>query len=234
MNPHMSRPPANVHRTAVLVGKAARVALNGHQPAIVWFTGLSGAGKSTIASLVERELHSRGIRTYLLDGDNLRYGLNRDLGFQDSDRAENVRRAGEVAKLFVDAGLVVLCAFISPFRADREMVREQVEPNEFIEIFVDTPLEECARRDAKGLYAKARTGQLANLTGINSPYEAPDRPELVLRGTEPVAALASRVLELLMSRHIIAAGSRDQCAIDRRRSSGLLRAAAFQPTALLE
>jgi len=193
----------NVHRQDLFINKASRVALNGHKPVALWFTGLSGAGKSTIANLVERELHRRGAHTYLLDGDNLRHGLNQDLGFTDGDRAENVRRAGEVAKLFVDAGVIVLCALISPFRAERKMVREFLEPDEFIEIFVDTPLEECARRDPKGLYAQARQGRLRNLTGVDSPYEVPENPELVLEGAESSAAeLATRVLEQLVERGI--------------------------------
>ena len=174
------RRAANVHRQPVLIDKAARSRLNGHKPAVVWFTGLPGAGKSTIANLVERTLHARGVRTYLLDGDNLRHGLNRDLGFTVADRVENIRRVGEVARLFVDAGAVVLCSFISPFRAERRAVRERLDGGEFIEVFVDAPLEECARRDPKGLYARARAGEITNFTGVDSPYEAPENAELVL------------------------------------------------------
>src|SRR5262249_12499914 len=147
---------------------------------ILWFTGLSGSGKSTIANIVERELHAQGVHTYMLDGDNVRHGLNRDLGFTDADRVENIRRVGEVAKLFVDAGAVVLCSFISPFRPGRRVVRELVEDGEFIEIFVDTPLEECRRRDPKGLYARAAEGKIKNFTGIDSPYEEPENPEIVV------------------------------------------------------
>ncbi len=144
----------------------------------VWFTGLSGSGKSTIANLVEKKLVARGRHTFLLDGDNVRHGLNRDLGFTEADRIENIRRVGEVARLMADAGLIVLTAFISPFRAEREMVRKMFPDDEFIEIFVDTPLAEAEKRDSKGLYAKARAGELANFTGIDSPYEPPEHPEI--------------------------------------------------------
>ncbi|GAC1456262.1 MAG: sulfate adenylyltransferase subunit CysN [Gemmatimonadaceae bacterium] len=199
------RRATNIHRQNMLVGKASRVRMNGHQPAILWFTGLSGSGKSTIASIVERELHARGAHTYMLDGDNLRHGLNRDLGFTDVDRVENIRRVGEVAKLFVDAGLVVLCSFISPFRAERQMVRELVDTGEFVEIFVDTPLEECMRRDPKGLYARAREGKIKNFTGIDSPYEVPENAEIVIdtrQGTAETAA--QRILDSLAERRIVA------------------------------
>jgi bifunctional enzyme CysN/CysC len=168
----------NIHWQAVQVDKAARATLNGHAPKVVWFTGLSGAGKSTIANIVESKLHAEGVRTYLLDGDNVRHGLNRDLGFTDADRVENIRRVAEVAKLMVDAGLVVLVSFISPFAAERQMARERVEPGEFIEVYVETPLAVAEQRDVKGLYAKARKGELKNFTGIDSPYEAPTNPEL--------------------------------------------------------
>jgi len=174
------RRAANIHRQALLVGRADHERLNGHKPAVLWFTGLSGSGKSTIANLVERELHERGIRTFLLDGDNVRHGLNRDLGFSDAERVENIRRVGEVAKLFVEAGTIVLCSFISPFRAERQMVRELFADGEFLEIYVDTPLEDCIKRDPKGLYVKALEGQIANFTGVSSPYEAPERAEVVV------------------------------------------------------
>jgi bifunctional enzyme CysN/CysC len=177
------RRAANIHQESFLVDKAARARLTGHRPLVLWFTGLSGSGKSTVAKLVEQALHRAGRHTYSLDGDNVRHGLNRDLGFTDADRVENVRRVGEVAKLFADAGLIVLCSFISPFRAERQMVRDMLEPGEFLEVFVDTPIEECMRRDPKGLYAKARAGRIANFTGIDSPYERPDAPELHLRTT---------------------------------------------------
>ena len=194
----------NIHWQHLLVSKSERAALNRQKPAIVWFTGLSGAGKSTIANIVEQRLHAAGHHTMLLDGDNIRHGLNRDLGFTEADRVENIRRVGEVAKLMVEAGLVVLCSFISPYRAEREMVRSLVEPDEFVEIFVDTPIEDCVRRDPKGLYAKARTGQLKNFTGIDAPYEPPDNPEvrLLTVGHEP-EELAETVLRVLADRQII-------------------------------
>jgi bifunctional enzyme CysN/CysC len=172
------RRATNIHAEQFLVNKQARAALDHQKPLVLWFTGLSGSGKSTIAKLVEQALHAEGRHTYALDGDNLRHGLNRDLGFTDQDRVENIRRVGEVAKLFVDAGLIVLCSFISPFRAERRMVRELFDQDEFIEIFVDTPIEECMRRDPKGLYAKAMSGAIQNFTGISSPYEPPENPEL--------------------------------------------------------
>jgi bifunctional enzyme CysN/CysC len=168
----------NIHWQQVQVHKAARGELNGHRPAVVWFTGLSGAGKSTIADIVEAKLHARGVRTYLLDGDNVRHGLNRDLGFTDADRVENIRRVAEVAGLMVDAGLLVLVSFISPFRAERQLARDRVEDGEFVEVHVDTPLEVAESRDPKGLYAKARAGDLVNFTGIDSPYEPPEAPEV--------------------------------------------------------
>ena len=168
----------NIHWQDVKVDKAARAGLNSHKPAVLWFTGLSGSGKSTIANIVESKLHAQGVRTYLLDGDNVRHGLNRDLGFTDADRVENIRRIAEVAALMVDAGLVVLVSFISPFRAERRLAREAVEDREFIEVFVDTPLAVAEERDPKGLYAKARRGELANFTGIDSPYEPPEAPEV--------------------------------------------------------
>ncbi|MBV9913310.1 MAG: sulfate adenylyltransferase subunit CysN [Sinobacteraceae bacterium] len=198
------RRATNIHRQSVLVDKTARLHRNGHRPAILWFTGLSGSGKSTIASLLERELHALGAHTYMLDGDNVRHGLNRDLGFTDADRVENIRRVGEVAKLFVDAGLLVLCSFISPFRAERQMVRELVEEGEFVEIFVDTPLEECMRRDPKGLYARARAGKIKNFTGIDSPYETPEHAEIIIdtRSATP-AESARRIAEELRARHLL-------------------------------
>ncbi len=172
------RRATNVHRQALTVDRVAREQLNAHPAKAIWFTGLSGSGKSTIANALEQRLHAQGIHTYLLDGDNVRHGLNRDLGFTDADRVENIRRVGEVAKLMTDAGLVVLCSFISPFRAERQMVRELFSAGEFVEVFVDTPIEECIQRDPKGLYARAQAGKLKNFTGIDSPYEAPEHPEL--------------------------------------------------------
>jgi bifunctional enzyme CysN/CysC len=178
------RRATNVHRQVLAVDTAARIALNGHKPAVLWFTGLSGSGKSTIANLVEAKLHRRGAHTFMLDGDNVRHGLNRDLGFTDTDRVENIRRVAEVAKLFADAGLIVLVSFISPFRAERELARELAPAGQFFEVFVDTPLEICRARDPKGLYKKADAGLIQNFTGISSPYEAPDNPEFWLRTAE--------------------------------------------------
>jgi bifunctional enzyme CysN/CysC len=168
----------NVFWQAMEVDKKARSALNGHSPRVVWFTGISGAGKSTIANLVEKQLHADGRHTYLLDGDNVRLGLNRDLGFREVDRSENIRRIAEVSKLMADAGLIVLVSFISPFRADRAMARGLMEEGEFCEVFVDTALQVAETNDVKGLYAKARRGDLPNFTGIDSPYERPENPEL--------------------------------------------------------
>jgi len=174
----------NIHLQHVDVTKEARAQRLGQRPVVLWFTGLSGAGKSTIANLVEKKLHAMGRHCYLLDGDNLRHGLNKDLGFTEADRVENIRRVAEVARLMVDAGLIVLTAFISPFRAEREMARHLMGEGEFIEIFVDTPLDVAETRDVKGLYRKARRGELANFTGIDSPYEPPESPELVLNTVE--------------------------------------------------
>ncbi|MBW4092134.1 MAG: adenylyl-sulfate kinase [Proteobacteria bacterium] len=187
------------------VDKAARAALKGQRPAVLWFTGLSGAGKSTIANLVEKRLHALGLHTMSLDGDNVRHGLNRDLGFTEADRVENIRRIAEVAKLFVDAGLIVLVSFISPYRAERGMARDRVEAGEFLEIFVDTPVDECRRRDPKGLYARADAGKLRNFTGVDAPYEAPEAPEIRLRtlDAEP-ERLAEQVVAELRQRGIVA------------------------------
>ena len=168
----------NVHWQATDISREARADLKNQKPALLWFTGLSGSGKSTIANLVEKKLHRANRHSFLLDGDNVRHGLNRDLGFTEADRIENIRRVGEVAKLMTDAGLIVITAFISPFRAEREMVRAMLPEGEFLEIFIDTPLAEAERRDVKGLYKKARAGQLKNFTGIDSPYEAPESPEI--------------------------------------------------------
>jgi len=178
------RRASNVHRQQLDIDKLARRQLNGHTSRVLWFTGLSGSGKSTIANALERALHERGIRTYVLDGDNVRHGLNSDLGFKDADRVENIRRTAEVAKLMVDAGIVVLTAFISPFQAERVMVRNLFEDGEFTEIFVDTPLEVAEFRDPKGLYKKARRGEIPNFTGIDSSYEAPLEPELHIKTSE--------------------------------------------------
>ena len=195
------RRASNVHWQALEVNKAARAAHKQQRPRCIWFTGLSGSGKSTIANLLEKRLHAEGRHTYLLDGDNVRHGLNRDLGFTEADRVENIRRVAEVAKLMVDAGLMVLVSFISPFRSERRMARELFAEGEFVEVFVDTPLEECERRDVKGLYAKARQGALKNFTGIDSPYEAPQAPEVHVRTTHlSPAEAAEEVLQRLERR----------------------------------
>ena len=174
----------NVHWQALDISRDAHASLKNQQPAVLWFTGLSGAGKSTIANLVERKLFRMNRHTFLLDGDNVRHGLNKDLGFTEADRVENIRRVGEVAKLMTDAGLIVITAFISPFRAERRLVREMMMPGEFIEIHIDTPLDVAEARDVKGLYKKARGGQLKNFTGIDSPYEAPESPEIRIDTTQ--------------------------------------------------
>lgn len=184
------------------IARADREALHRHQGAVLWFTGLSGSGKSTVAGALEQALHAHGVSTYLLDGDNVRHGLCRDLGFSDDDRRENIRRVGEVAKLMVDAGLVVLTAFISPHRAERQMVRELLG-DRFIEVFVDTPLELCEARDPKGLYKKARAGELKNFTGIDSVYEAPEAPDIHLKGEQLVTNLVEQMLDVLQRRVII-------------------------------
>lgn len=192
----------NIHRQHIDVDKRARAELKGQQPCILWLTGLSGAGKSTIANLVEKRLIAAGRHTYLLDGDNLRHGLNKDLGFTDADRVENIRRVAELAKLMIDAGLIVITAFISPFRAERRMARELVEACEFLEVFIDTPLAVAEQRDVKGLYQKARRGELKNFTGIDSPYEAPECPEIWI-DTQAITAeeAADTVLEAVQARH---------------------------------
>lgn len=183
------------------VSHAQRVTLNGHKSAVLWFTGLSGSGKSTVANAVELMLHQQQIQTYLLDGDNVRHGLNGDLGFSDTDRVENIRRIGEVAKLFVDAGNLVLSAFISPFIADREMVRNTLSNDEFIEVFVDTPLSVCESRDPKGLYKKARAGEIKNFTGIDSTYESPQMPEVHIEtANKSVEACAQQVVDYLRAK----------------------------------
>jgi bifunctional enzyme CysN/CysC len=172
------RRATNIHWQSVAVDKRARAQQKHQRPGVLWFTGLSGSGKSTIANIVEQKLHEMNRHTYLLDGDNVRHGLNRDLGFTDADRVENIRRVGEVAKLMVDAGLMVQTAFISPFRAERRMVRELLDEGEFLEIFIDTPLAVCEQRDPKGLYEKARAGEIKNFTGYDSPYEEPEQADL--------------------------------------------------------
>ena len=191
----------NVHWQALDVSRDAHSRIKGQQPSVLWFTGLSGAGKSTIANLVEKKLHALGKHTFLLDGDNVRHGLNKDLGFTEADRIENIRRVGEVAKLMADAGLIVITAFISPFRAEREMVRAMLPEGEFVEVFVDTPLREAEKRDVKGLYKKARAGDLANFTGIDSPYEPPEDAEIKIDTMALSAeAAADLIVEALLRR----------------------------------
>ncbi len=198
----------NIRLQALTVAKHNRAALKAQRPCVLWFTGLSGAGKSTIANIVEAKLAERKRHTYMLDGDNVRHGLNKDIGFTDADRVENIRRVGEVAKLFVDAGLIVLCSFISPFRAERAAIRQILDPGEFIEIFVSTPLALCEARDPKGLYAKARSGALPSFTGIDSPYEPPEHADLVLdTASAGPEDLANRVVDLLVTRGMIGQGA---------------------------
>ncbi len=195
----------NIHRQALSIGKAERAALNKQRPAIIWFTGLSGAGKSTVADIVDQELFARGHHTTVLDGDNVRHGLNRDLGFTEVDRVENIRRVGEVAKLMAESGLIVLCSFISPYRAERDMIRNLVDPGEFIEVFVDTPIATCIERDPKGLYAKAKAGQLKNFTGIDAPYEPPQSPEIHLQTlSSSPEEMAEEVVRILTKLRIVA------------------------------
>lgn len=193
----------NVVWHAHAVTRADRETQHGHKGAVLWFTGLSGSGKSTVAGALEQALLPLGVSSYLLDGDNVRHGLCSDLGFSDADRKENIRRVGEVANLMVDAGLIVLTAFISPHREERQMVRERVGPDRFIEVFVDTPLAVCEARDPKGLYQKARAGELKNFTGIDSVYEAPLQPEIRLDGEQLVTILTAQVLDLLRKNDII-------------------------------
>lgn len=194
------RRASNIAWQPLSIGKAERAALKNQKPRIVWFTGLSGAGKSTIANILDQKLFALGNHTMLLDGDNLRHGLNRDLGFTEADRVENIRRVGEVAKLMVDGGLVVICSFISPYKAERDMVRSLVAEGDFIEVFVNTPIEECMRRDPKGLYSKAKEGKIKNFTGIDAPYEAPERPEIRLETvSHRPDELADQIVELLRS-----------------------------------
>ena len=194
----------NIHWHAGTVDRNARETLNGHKSAILWFTGLSGAGKSTLANAVEERLNQLSCRTYVLDGDNIRHGLCKDLGFSDEDRTENIRRIGEVSKLFVDAGALALTAFISPFRADRDIVRGLVEEGDFIEIFVKCDLEICEERDVKGLYKKARAGEIPAFTGISSPYEEPLNPEITVdTGAQSLEESVNQVIEALQARGLI-------------------------------
>ncbi len=195
------RRATNVHWQALDVNKEARARMKGQKPVVLWFTGLSGSGKSTIANLVEKSLTAEGKHTYLLDGDNVRHGLNKDLGFTDADRVENIRRVGEAARLFVDAGLIVLVSFISPFRSERRMARELVGKGEFVEVFVDTPIEVCMQRDPKGLYEKAKSGAIKNFTGIDSPYETPEQAELAIKTVDgPAERHAQAIVAYLRER----------------------------------
>lgn len=184
--------------------RADREKLNGHKSAILWFTGLSGSGKSTLAHAVEDTLYKRAIRTYVLDGDNVRKGLNKDLGFSDADRVENIRRIGEVSKLMVDAGIMTMTAFISPFIKDRDIVRDLVKPGDFIEIYCKASLDVCEQRDPKGLYKKARAGEIPEFTGINSPYEAPEKPEIILTTDEhSIEDCISQLIDYLEKHEIL-------------------------------
>jgi bifunctional enzyme CysN/CysC len=180
---HSLRRADNLHTQALSINRTAREHQHGHKGKVIWFTGLSGSGKSTLANLLEVELHKQGKHTYLLDGDNIRQGLNKDLGFTDADRVENIRRIAEVAKLMMDAGLIVMTAFISPFKRERAMAKQLIGEENFIEVFVDTPLEICEERDPKGLYKKARQGKLPNFSGISSPYEVPENPDITIDGS---------------------------------------------------
>lgn len=194
----------NIQWHQASVSKEDRRRKNGHSSCVLWFTGLSGSGKSTIANALSQTLFRRGVQEYVLDGDNIRHGLNKDLGFSAADRTENIRRIGEVAKLFVDSGTIVMAAFISPFRADRERVRALFEEGEFIEVYVKCPLEECERRDPKGLYKKARAGEIRNFTGIDSPYEPPEHPEIVVdTGRNSVDECTEQIIRYLREKNIL-------------------------------
>lgn len=212
----LSDPPAssNVVWHQATVTRARREAQNGHRGAIIWFTGLSGSGKSTLAHAVGESLHQKGCRTFVLDGDNVRHGLCGDLGFSVEGRIENIRRVGEMAKLFMEAGIIVLTAFISPYRDDRQRVRDMIKEGDFIEIYCDTSLEICESRDVKGMYKKARAGQIAEFTGISSPYEVPENPELdVDTGSAELDTCVSQVIADLMKRGILL---HDQCITETR------------------
>ncbi|WP_370643744.1 adenylyl-sulfate kinase [Photobacterium sp. TLY01] len=192
------------------VSHEQRVAANGHQPCVLWFTGLSGSGKSTIANAVDALLYQMNARTYVLDGDNVRHGLNGDLGFNDADRVENIRRIGEVSNLFVDAGMIVLTAFISPFRSDRQQARSKIANHAFIEVFIDTPLAICEGRDPKGLYQKARKGEIKHFTGIDSEYQIPEKPELHVKTADrSVESCAQEIVDYLIAQGIVNKEVRD-------------------------
>jgi bifunctional enzyme CysN/CysC len=195
------RRATNVQWQELSINKLARAGLKEQKPCVLWFTGLSGAGKSTIANTLEKRLHAMGRHTYLLDGDNVRHGLNKDLGFTDADRVENIRRVAEAARLFVDAGLIVMVSFISPFRSERRMARSLFDQGEFYEVHVDTPLAEAEKRDVKGLYKKARRGELKNFTGIDSPYEPPENPEIYVDTTRTSAEESAAAILEHLRRH---------------------------------
>ena len=195
------RRASNVHWQDLDVGKAARSEQKNQKPALLWFTGLSGSGKSTIANLVDKRLLDLGRHSYTLDGDNVRHGLNRDLGFTKEDRVENIRRIGEVARLMVDAGLITMASFISPYRAERQMARDLLEEGEFIEVFVNTPLEVAEKRDVKGLYARARAGEIKNFTGIDSEYQAPENPEITINTVDMTADEAAEIIVKYLDEH---------------------------------
>lgn len=197
----------NIVKHRATVSRSRREKQNSHRSVIVWYTGLSGSGKSTVAHAVEEELHQAGCRTFVFDGDNVRHGLCVNLGFSEDDRHENIRRIGEMAKLFIEAGVIAMTAFISPFRSDREGVRALVSENDFIEIFCNSPLEVCEERDVKGLYKRARAGEIKNYTGISAPYEPPEHPDLILdTATDSVETNVGKVLNLLEKRHIFSRG----------------------------
>jgi bifunctional enzyme CysN/CysC len=201
---HALRRSSNISWHKMSINKKTRSDLNSQSPCVVWFTGLSGSGKSTIANILEQKLHTIGKRTYLLDGDNVRHGLNKDLGFTDTDRVENIRRVAEVSKLMVDAGLITLVSFISPFKSERQMARNLLSSDEFFEIFVNTSLEECEKRDPKGLYKKARAGELKNFTGIDSSYEEPENPDLILNTSSGNAEqLTDQIIKFLKDKNKI-------------------------------
>lgn len=189
------------HNTTIT--KYQRATLKSQKPCVIWLTGLSGSGKSTLANALEERLFNLGAHTYLLDGDNVRMGLNRDLGFDDSSRSENIRRIAEVCKLFVDSGIIVISAFISPFKSDRDLARSLVQQGEFIEVFIDTPLEICIKRDPKGLYKKAKNGEIPNFSGIQSPYQKPQNPEITLQGNMPLNQSAQCILSYLITKGYI-------------------------------
>ena len=201
---HALRRSSNISWHKMSINKKTRSEFNSQKPCVVWFTGLSGSGKSTIANILEQKLHTIGKRTYLLDGDNVRHGLNKDLGFTDADRVENIRRVAEVSKLMVDAGLITLVSFISPFKSERQMARDLLSSDEFFEIFINTSLEECEKRDPKGLYKKARAGELKNFTGIDSLYEEPENPDLILdTASSNAEELTDQIINFLQSKKII-------------------------------